>query len=197
MKIRGALSVIVITGTVLMGGPVALGQITVDCSKSIRTVHREVVDVSMLRAVKQFGTITRTASSGQATYNHYLPNKVQEIIERLSEEMGVNPDLVRAVAMVESRGNQGARSSAGAIGVMQLMPGTARGLGVNPYDLEQNIRGGSMYLKRQLDRYQGSIPLALAAYNAGPGAVDKHKGIPPYKETRLYITRVMDAMGRV
>lgn len=194
MKIARALSVIAITGAVLLGGPVAVAQ-TVDCSKLIRTEH-EVIDVSKPFTGRNIGTIVRTASSDRSSYNHYLPNQVRDVIERSSKEMGINPALVKAVAMVESRGNQGAISPAGAIGVMQLMPGTARGLGVNPYDLEQNIRGGSMYLKRQLDRYQGSIPLALAAYNAGPGAVDKYQGIPPFKETRKYITDVMKALGR-
>jgi soluble lytic murein transglycosylase-like protein len=77
---------------------------------------------------------------------------------------------------------------------MQLMPGTARELGVNPYDTEQNILGGAMYLKRQMDRF-GSLPLALAAYNAGPGAVEKYGGISPYEETKRYIANVLSMIG--
>ncbi len=79
----------------------------------------------------------------------------------------------------------------GALGVMQLMPGTAAEMGVRADDLADNIRGGALYLRRQLDRFGGSVPLALAAYNAGPGAVLRHGGIPPYRETRDYVARIM------
>ena len=81
-------------------------------------------------------------------------------------------------------------SSKGAQGVMQLMPGTALMLGVDPRSMSGNIRGGAMYLRQQIDRF-GSVPLALAAYNAGPGAVLRYGGIPPYRETRDYVARIM------
>jgi soluble lytic murein transglycosylase-like protein len=128
----------------------------------------------------------------------------QEKIEAAAADYGLAPELVKAVAWQESRYNAHARSATGALGVMQLMPGTARQLGVtNPLDPEQNIRGGTAYLKQQLTRFRDDLPLALAAYNAGPGAVIRYGGIPPYLETRAYVRSIMarlaaeaDAAGR-
>jgi hypothetical protein len=107
---------------------------------------------------------------------------------------GLDPSLLARVARQESGGNPSARSPAGAIGVMQLMPGTARDLGVDPTDPAQNIDGGARYLKQQMDAF-GSPELALAAYNAGPGAVRKHGGIPPYRETRNYVSSIVGGAG--
>lgn len=103
---------------------------------------------------------------------------------------GLAPGLLEAVAWQESRGRMSAVSVKGALGVMQLMPATAAELGVNPGDLADNIRGGALYLRLQLNRF-GSVPLALAAYNAGPGAVMRYGGIPPYRETRDYVAKIM------
>lgn len=103
---------------------------------------------------------------------------------------GIDPALLEAVAWQESRGRMSAVSPKGALGVMQLMPTTAAELGVKPHDVADNIRGGAMYLRRQIDRF-GSVPLALAAYNAGPGAVLRYQGIPPYRETRDYVAKIM------
>ena len=120
------------------------------------------------------------------------PGSVRQHIQQAAAQYGISSDLVDAVAWQESRYNPRARSSAGAIGVMQLMPGTARTLGVtNPHDVRQNVAGGAAYLRAQLERFGNNVPLALAAYNAGPGAVMKYGGIPPYRETQNYVRQIM------
>lgn len=114
-----------------------------------------------------------------------------EAIDRHALERDLEPRLVQALVQVESGYNRNARSNKGAIGLMQLMPGTASDLAVSdPWDTEQNLRGGTGYLRQMLDRF-GQIELALAAYNAGPEAVAKYGGIPPYEETRNYVRRVL------
>ena len=120
-----------------------------------------------------------------------------DVIDHHAREQGVRADLVRAVIQVESAFNPRARSHKGAMGLMQLMPDTARELGVrNPYDPLENIRGGVQYLRGLLDRFDGNEELALAAYNAGPGAVTKYGGtIPPYRETRDYVSRIQSKSG--
>jgi soluble lytic murein transglycosylase-like protein len=111
---------------------------------------------------------------------------------------GLNPSLVAAVVAAESRFNARAVSHAGARGLMQLMPATGRRMGVSPSELfepEKNLEAGAHYLRELLDRYQGELDLALSAYNAGEGAVDRHGGVPPYVETRAYIRKVYDVLG--
>jgi soluble lytic murein transglycosylase-like protein len=116
------------------------------------------------------------------------------IIKTISAKYNVDPRLVRAVVQTESNFDPQAESAAGAQGLMQLMPETAKELGVqDSLDPVQNLDGGVHYLKKMLDRYDGNISMALAAYNAGPGAVNKYGGIPPYKETRAYVNRVLNA----
>jgi soluble lytic murein transglycosylase-like protein len=115
-----------------------------------------------------------------------------DIIRLHSNLNGVRPDLVRAVVQVESAFNPYARSPKGALGLMQLMPATAQLFGVrNAFDPVENIRAGVAYLRRLLDRYKNNEELALAAYNAGPEAVDKHgQSVPPFRETRNYVAQV-------
>jgi len=115
---------------------------------------------------------------------------------RAGRLLGVSPNLVRAVVEVESGGRTHAASPKGAVGLMQLMPGTAAEMGVrDSTDAWQNLYGGTKYLSRQLERF-GSLDKALAAYNAGPTAVVRHGGIPPYRETRNYVRRVTEAKAR-
>jgi soluble lytic murein transglycosylase-like protein len=122
----------------------------------------------------------------------YREDNYDELIVEHARANGVRPDLVRAVIQVESGYNPGARSPKGAMGLMQLMPATAAALGVTrPYDPAQNIRGGVAYLRSLLDRFDGNEELALAAYNAGAGAVGRYGNrIPPYRETREYVRKV-------
>ncbi len=119
--------------------------------------------------------------------------RYEQAIRRYADRYGVSPHLVKAIISVESCFDQHAISSAGARGLMQLMPTTAELLGVSDaFDYDDNIRGGVEYFAGLLRRFQHSDKLALAAYNAGPGAVERHGGVPPYRETQKYVRRVLD-----
>lgn len=119
-------------------------------------------------------------------------SQILSMISKISEKHGVDEKLVKAVIKQESGFNPSATSKAGAMGLMQLMPATAKHLGVkDAYNPVQNVEGGVKYLKSMLNKYNGNIILALAAYNAGPGAVDKYSGVPPYQETQNYVKNIL------
>lgn len=117
---------------------------------------------------------------------------LRPLIQRAAQQNDVDENLLDALVQAESNYNPGAVSRMRAVGLTQLMPGTARELGVtNPMDPVQNLNGGAKYLSRMIKEFDGDLSLALAAYNAGPGAVRKHGGVPPYRETRDYVDKVM------
>jgi soluble lytic murein transglycosylase-like protein len=115
------------------------------------------------------------------------------LVREAARRSGLPPEFVESVALVESGFHPNAVSPKGALGVMQLMPGTAKTLGADPHDTAQNIDAGTRLLRELLIKYDGDVVKALAAYNAGEGAVDKYQGLPPYNETRWYVNKVIDA----
>lgn len=138
----------------------------------------------------RIGTVSTLSRPHSANRVNTMP-----LLAKAASETSLSPDLLEAVAWRESRLRAEALSPAGAIGEMQLMPGTARALGVDPHDSEQNYRGGAIYLSSLLHRYNGDLVRSLAAYNAGPGAVDRFGGVPPYKETRAYVSAILDRLS--
>ena len=135
--------------------------------------------------------------TGQAPQEIRLLPLLGELIAPAAAKYALDPNLVAAVIWAESSGDPKAVSTKGASGLMQLMPGTARDMGVsNVLDPSQNIDGGSRYLREMLDRHDGDLSVALAAYNAGPEAVRKYGGIPPFEETQNYVGKVMRAYER-
>ena len=154
-------------------------------------------------AKSQFGTLLRSKGITSVDAQLYTnPNvnitkrpskeQIMSMIDVASEKYGVDSKLVKALVQQESGFNPNAKSKVGAMGLMQLMPSTAKGLGVtDPMDPKQNIEGGVKYLKSMLDRFHGNTILALAAYNAGPNAVSKYDGVPPYKETQNYVKSIL------
>lgn len=134
------------------------------------------------------GEALRAGAGGPA------PQWVQPLIAEAARKTGVSPELITSVMRTESGFNPRAVSPAGAQGLMQLMPGTAAGLGVtNPFDPRQSVLGGAEYLREQLARF-GNVEKAVAAYNAGPGAVQRCGGVPPYRETQNYVDRVLGSI---
>lgn len=138
-----------------------------------------------------------TASGVSGTDTRLTASDLHQLLSKAGSEHNVDEDLLASVVKAESNGNAHATSRAGARGLMQLMPGTAHQLGVaDSFAPEQNVRGGTAYLDSLLTRYHDNIALALAAYNAGPEAVDRYRGIPPYRETRVYVARVVHEFNR-
>ena len=172
-------------------------------------------DESSITAFSFFGNVSkalvslrtsrtlRYASFGNSVYdstaevNTPLPVYLTNAITDAAKKHGVDPRLLVAVARRESRFNPNAVSPVGACGIMQLMPATARYLGINNiFDARQNVFGGARYLRTLLDTFHGDLDLTLAAYNAGPGAVQKYNGVPPFRETRNYVSSIRAAYQR-
>jgi soluble lytic murein transglycosylase-like protein len=125
------------------------------------------------------------------------PAQIDALVNDNAEAQDVDPALVKAIIANESGFNANATSNVGAQGLMQLMPGTAAALGVSDaYDPAQNVAGGTKYIKQLLDRFNGNVPYAVAAYNAGPGAVEKYGGVPPYAETQNYVQNVLSSYAK-
>lgn len=162
----------------------------------IRNRKGNTVDNADVNNVDQ----TDNSASQQSSQNESSPiveqaGDLKDIINEAANTYGVSPELIAAVIKQESDFDQSATSGAGAIGLMQLMPETAEALGVNPHDARENIMGGTKYLKEQLERFDGDVEKALAAYNAGPQAVIDYNGIPPYQETRNYVSNILSNLG--
>lgn len=156
------------------------GEVTVPAELVANIVPNEIVEVDDV----------------DPTEVRLLPH-LESVIAPAAARYGLDPNLVAAVILAESSGDADAISSKGARGLMQLMPATAAELGVsNVLDPEQNVDGGARYLRDMLDRHAGDLSLALAAYNAGPAAVRRYGGIPPYRETESYVGRVMRSYER-
>jgi len=139
----------------------------------------------------RYGLVSRSSHISPHVPRNYAV--FEEIISKAATRHGLDPDLIRAIIQIESGGIPDARSSKGAIGLMQLMPETSLNLAVsNPFDPKANIWGGTKYLSQLLERFRGNLVLTLAAYNAGPEKVKKYGGIPPYPETRRYVRNVLN-----
>ena len=150
------------------------------------------LDSTVQKPSNDFQKILESSVQNKKDPKSVSRNEIDNLITKYADKNGLDEAFVKAVINQESGFNPNATSHCGAMGLMQLMPSTAQGLGVkNAYDAEQNIEGGTKYLKGLMDRFGNDKQLALAAYNAGPNAVKKYGGIPPYQETQNYVKKVL------
>ena len=176
------------------GQPVAADVLSTKSRRDLFAAHTRVLDG---RAAAQYKNSARLqpqtygipSAAGTLPYNGKYRGQYLEMARVAARQHGVPEDLFLRLVQQESNWNPNAKSHKGALGLAQLMPATARALGVNPSVPKQNLEGGARYLARQFRKF-GSWRLALAAYNAGPEAVVKHGGVPPYKETRNYVRKI-------
>jgi len=172
------------------GAGARAGLASLDRAFELRRKEREGELLEPLSTLSRRSELYRAARAESTAADSPRRAEMKALVREVAAEVGVDARLALALVETESGFNPHARSPKGAMGLAQLMPDTARGLGVrDPLDPRQNLKGGLTYLKRMLEKYQDR-DLALAAYNAGPGAVDRHKGIPPYRETRAYVARI-------
>ncbi len=181
-----------------LGGTIA-GAVVADSTTSRNNRLLQQLSVLDGRAASQYNNSVRLQpptvhtpgrASDLPSYDGGYRGEYLNIARAAARRHGVPEDLFLRLIQQESAWNANARSNKGALGLAQLMPATARNLGVNPRDPAQNLEGGARYLKEQYDKFR-SWRLALAAYNAGPGAVEKYGGVPPYRETRNYVRRIL------
>lgn len=150
-------------------------------------------DVFLPASLAQFQQQAEKTLSNQPINNKQQPNDYSQLIKKAADQFQLPERLISSIIQHESNFKNHTVSTAGAQGLMQLMPGTAKFLGVkDSFDPEQNITGGARYIKQMLNQFDGDIKLALAAYNAGPGNVRKYGGIPPFKETQNYVNKVLN-----